>query len=72
MKLIDAERRALEQEVNVLIKLAMDTMEELAASDPTTAQEPVRFNEIRTHLIRACWNTVKHAIQFGQLVRESS
>lgn len=65
---LQAERRALEAEVNVLIKRTMDAIEEMAILTPEQATDPVRLNERRTELIRMMWATVKRAIRFGGAV----
>jgi hypothetical protein len=72
VKLIDVERRALESAVNAMVKLALATMEELAAADPNVACEPVHFNELRTQLIRTCWTVVKQAVQYGRLAEDAT
>ncbi len=71
MREIDNERRQLEADVNALLKLVLIEMETLAGQHPDEACEPVRFNEMRTAVMRRQWSVIKRAIQYGQNVRFS-
>lgn len=62
----ESKRRQLEADVNALIKLVLLEMESLASQPPDIAFEPVRFNEVRTNVMRRQWAVVKQAIQYGQ------